>query len=360
MTSCQDIWHHRHKGRHHSCRQNIQGSKDIQQLRCIQCIQGCCRQERHQPQAQHQQTSCQDIWLHRCKGRHHSYRQSIQESKGIQQLQCIQCIQGCCRRERHQPQARHQQTSCQCIWLHRCKDRHHSCRQSILGSRGQHIQHRHQHHSHKIHRGELGQPTTMVPILTPMEPDTLARDLLMLSLKLMLLLSTATLDTLDTPELLDILTPLDTLPTTMVPTLTPMEPDILARGLLMLSLRLMPLSSTATLDTLDTPEWLDILTPLDTLPTTMVRTLTPMVPDILARGLLMPSLRLMLLFSMETMDTPDMLDMLLLTPLDTLDTVPMVPTPTPMVLTPTLDKQLNPSRRSTFHKHQTSKPKAST
>merc|ERR1712003_380339 len=99
----------------------------------------------------------------------------------------------------------------------------------------------------------------------------------------------------------------------------------------MLSLRLMPLSSTATLDTLDTPELLDILTPLDTLPTTMVLTLTPMVPDILARGLLMPSLRLMLLSSMET-----------------LDTVPMVPTPTPMELTPTLDKQLNPSRRSTF------------
>merc|ERR1712058_127538 len=113
-------------------------------------------------------------------------------------------------------------------------------------------------------------------------------------------------------------------------------------------------------DTLDTPELLDILTPLDTLPTTMVPTLTPMEPDTLARGLLMPSLRLMLLFSMETTDTPDMLDMLLLIPLDTLDTVPMVPTLTPMVLTPTLDKQKNPFRRSTFHKHQTSKSKAST
>merc|ERR1719348_1406642 len=158
QTSCQDIWHHRCKGKHHSCRQNIQGSKDIQQLRCILCIQGYCRQERHQPQAWHQQTSCQDIWLHRCKGRHHSYRQSIQESKGIQQLRCILCIQGCCRRERHQPQAWHQQTSCQCIWLHRCKGRHHSCKQSILGSRGKHIQHMLQHHSHKIHRGELGQP----------------------------------------------------------------------------------------------------------------------------------------------------------------------------------------------------------
>merc|ERR1712176_950306 len=193
-------------------------------------------------------------------------------------------------------------------------------------------------------------PTTMVPILTPMEPDTLARGLLMLSLRLMPLFSTATLDTLDTRELLDMLppTPLDTLPTTMVPTLTPMEPDILARGLLMLSLRLMPLLSTATSDT---PELLDILTPLDTLPTTMVPTLTPMVPDILARGLLMLSLRLMLLSSMETMDTLDILDMLLPTPLDTLDTVPMVPTPTPMELTPTLDKQLkNSLRRASIYK----------
>merc|ERR1712058_215894 len=143
----------------------------------------------------------------------------------------------------------------------------------------------------------------------------------------------------------------------MVPTLTPMEPDILARGLLMLSLRLMPLSSTATLDTLDTPEWLDILTPLDTLPTIMVPTLTPIVPDILARGLLMLNLRLMLLSSMETMDTPDILDMLLLTPLDTLDTVPMVPTPTPMELTPTLDKQLNQSRRSNIYKQPKIKSK---
>merc|ERR1712176_1106708 len=127
-----------------------------------------------------------------------------------------------------------------------------------------------------------------------------------------------------------------------------MEPDILARGLLMLSLRLMPLLSTATLDTLDTPELLDILTPLDTWATTMVPTLTPMVPDILARGLL--RLRLMLLSSMETMDTPDMLDMLLPTHLDTLDTVPMV-------LTPTLDKLLNTFRRSNIYKQPKIKSK---
>merc|ERR1719516_535659 len=106
----------------------------------------------------------------------------------------------------------------------------------------------------------------------------------MLSLRLMPLLSTATLDTLDTPELLDIPTPLDTLPTTTVPTPTPMVPDTLARGLLMPSLRLMLLSSMETMATLATLDMLVMLlpTPLDTLPTTMVPTLTPMEPDTLA------------------------------------------------------------------------------
>merc|ERR1712003_296365 len=143
------------------------------------------------------------------------------------------------------------------------------------------------------------------------------------------------------------------MPTTMVPTPTPMEPDTLARGLQMPSLRLTLLFSTETMDTLATPAILDMLppTPLDTLPTTMVPTLTPMEPDTLARGLLMLSLRLMLLSSMETMDTLAMLDMLLPTPLDTLDTVPMVPTPIPMELTPTLDKQLKISfRRASIYK----------
>merc|ERR1712142_292338 len=96
------------------------------------------------------------------------------------------------------------------------------------------------------------------------------------------------------------------------------------------------------------------------LPTTMVPTLTPMVPDTLARGLLMLSLRLMPLLStatLDTLDTPDMLDTLLLTPLDTLDTVPMVPTPTPMVLTPTLDKQFNTFRRTTIYKQPKIKSK---
>merc|ERR1712083_1093849 len=80
------------------------------------------------------------------------------------------------------------------------------------------------------------------------------------------------------------------------------------------------------------------LTPMDTLLTLtpMVLTLTLMVLGTLARGLLMLSLRLMLLSSIETMD---MLDTLPLTPMDTLGTVLMVPTPTPMVPTPTWDKK---------------------
>merc|ERR1712003_435682 len=171
----------------------------------------------------------------------------------------------------------------------------------------------------------------------------------MLSLRLMLLTQLSYMELMAMVDMLPP-TPWDTLPTTMAPTLTPMEPDTLARGLLMPSLRLMPLSS---MEIMDTPDMLDMLHPipldiLDTVP--MVPTLTPMVPDILARGLLMLSLRLRLLSSMETMDTPDMLDMLLLTPLDTLDTVPMVPTPTPMELTPTLDKLLNTFRRSNIYK----------
>merc|ERR1711892_834202 len=116
----------------------------------------------------------------------------------------------------------------------------------------------------------------------------------------------------------------------------------LARGLLMLSLRRMLLSSMALMDMLD---MLLPLTPMDIL--AMLPLLMPMVATLmliamnttLARGLLMLSLGLMLLSSMELMG---MLDMQLpLTPVDTLvmlDTLmPMVPTLMPMVPTPTLD-----------------------
>merc|ERR1719516_895853 len=105
----------------------------------------------------------------------------------------------------------------------------------------------------------------------------------------------------------------------------------------MLSLRLMPLSSMELMDMLDMLPLMpmDTLAMLDT-PMPMVPTPMPMVLGTLARGLLMPSPRLMLLFSMEL---TDMLDMLPPMPMDTLDTpTPMVPIPMPMVLTPTLDK----------------------
>merc|ERR1711915_434786 len=101
--------------------------------------------------------------------------------------------------------------------------------------------------------------------------------------------------------------------------------------------RLMLLSSMELMDMLD---MLPPPMPMDTLatPMLMVPTLMPMVPDTLARGLLMLSLRLMPLSSMVLMDMLDMLPPPML--MDTLATpMPMVLTPTPMALTPTLDKQ---------------------
>merc|ERR1719244_1519329 len=105
----------------------------------------------------------------------------------------------------------------------------------------------------------------------------------------------------------------------------------MARGLLMPSLRLMPrlipLFSTATLDTLDTLDTL-LTPPMDMLDTllTLPMVSVPMVVS-MARGLLMPSLRLMprliLLFSTATLDT---LDTLLTPPMDMLDTLPILPT----------------------------------
>merc|ERR1711892_1299561 len=132
-----------------------------------------------------------------------------------------------------------------------------------------------------------------------------------------------------------------------------MVPTTLAKGLLMLSLRprLMLLSSTEVMDMpdmllpltpmdmlhmLDTPMLLDMLVP-------MVLILMPelMVPTTLARVLLMLSPRLML--SMVPMDTLHMV--LLLMPI--LDTVLMVDTHTlmvhipPMGLIPTMDEKEN-------------------
>merc|ERR1711973_744850 len=178
---------------------------------------------------------------------------------------------------------------------------------------------------------------------------TLARGLLMLSLRLrlMLMLTTAplatmvwdmpTTDSMDTGPMLPLpipgllATPPPT-PTTMVPTGT------LARGPLMLSLRLMlmlmlttaPLATmvwdTPTTDTMDIGPMLPLPTPglLATPPPTP----TTMVPTgILARGLLMLRPMLMLTTApLATMvwDTPTT---------DSTDTGPMLPLPTTTVLT---------------------------
>merc|ERR1712063_134795 len=99
----------------------------------------------------------------------------------------------------------------------------------------------------------------------------------------------------------------------------PMAMATTERGLLMPSLRLMPMLTTMELTVLAMPDMAMVLAMLDTL--------LPMVAmPTTERGLLTPSPRLMLLFSMALMD---MVDMVLAMP----DTA-MVPTPTPMVPTP--------------------------
>ena len=76
----------------------------------------------------------------------------------------------------------------------------------------------------------------------------------------------------------------------------PMVPGTWARGLLMLNQRLKLLFSTKLMAMLATSP----LTLTDTLPSTpMVTTLTLMVPSTWARGVLMLSQRLMLLFCVE-------------------------------------------------------------
>merc|ERR1740131_158065 len=112
----------------------------------------------------------------------------------------------------------------------------------------------------------------------------------------------------------------------------------MARGLLMLSPRLIPLSSTALLDMVDTLPTLPMVSvPMDTLPT------LPM--DFMARGLLMLSPRLMPrlipLFCTALLDTVDTLPTLPMAMLDTLPTLPITMLPTDhSVPIPTLDKKL--------------------
>merc|ERR1719342_1445898 len=92
---------------------------------------------------------------------------------------------------------------------------------------------------------------------------------------------------------------------------------------------------------------------MDTLPTLipMVATLTPMAPGTWARGLLMLSQRLMPLFFMEL---TDMLATPPLTPTDILPTLtPMVATPMlmepDMALTPTWDKMFSSTSIHNIH-----------
>merc|ERR1711931_396457 len=115
--------------------------------------------------------------------------------------------------------------------------------------------------------------------------------------------------------------PMDTLPTPMDTLPTPM-----AGGLLMLSQRLMPrlipLSSMELLDTLATlPTLPTVSVPMDTLPTPM-----DTLPTLMARGLLMPSPRLM----------PRLIPLFSTALLDMVDTLPTDHS----VPIPTLDKKL--------------------
>merc|ERR1712168_618358 len=152
----------------------------------------------------------------------------------------------------------------------------------------------------------------------------MARGLLMLRPmpRLIPLFSTALLDMVDTlPTLPMVSVPMDSLPTPMDIMVT------MARGLLMLSPRpmprLIPLFSTAPLDMVDTlPTLPTVSVPMDTLPTTMDIMVT------MARGLLMLSPRLM----------PRLIPLFSTVLLDMVDTLPTLPTvsvpmdtlPTPM------------------------------
>ena len=135
-------------------------------------------------------------------------------------------------------------------------------------------------------------PSTMVAALTLMVPSTWARGLLMLNQTLMLLfcmelmaMLPPTLDTLATPDTLPTLTPMVANPMLMVPDMahtpsrdkkftTPsnqsihreLKLSVVARGLLMLSQKLMLLFSTELMAMLATPP----LTPTDTLPTLLL------------------------------------------------------------------------------------------
>merc|ERR1711997_755885 len=124
--------------------------------------------------------------------------------------------------------------------------------------------------------GTMDTPTATAMVTTM--DVILARDLLMLNLKLMLMPQSTMVDTMDTPVPMDMVcttvdTMVDTTDTPMPP-VTDM-PVTLARGLLMLNLRLMlmPLSTMVdTMDTLDTMVMAAVTTVMEAVTTVMVDT----------------------------------------------------------------------------------------
>merc|ERR1712217_833926 len=102
-------------------------------------------------------------------------------------------------------------------------------------------------------------------------------------------------DTMDTPTATAMVTTMDV---------------ILARGLLMLNLKLMLMPLSTMVDTMDTPVPMDMVcTTVDTMVDTMDTPMPPVtdMPVTLARGLLMPNLRLMLMLLSTMVDTTDTL-----------------------------------------------------
>merc|ERR1712241_346162 len=86
---------------------------------------------------------------------------------------------------------------------------------------------------------------------------------------------------------------------------------ILARGLLMLNLKLMLMPPFTMVDTMDTPMGMDMVcTTVDTMVDTTDTPMPPVtdMPVTLARGPLMPNLRLMLMLLSTMVDTTDTLD----------------------------------------------------
>merc|ERR1711988_914148 len=167
-----------------------------------------------------------------------------------------------------------------------------------------------------------------------------------LTLTLIPLFSTAPMDTV-TP----VSTPVFTTPLPMAPTTDPMlDTTILARDLLKpslkprLTLMLTPLFSTAPLDTV-TP----VCTLVFTTPMPMVPTTDPMLDTtILVRDLLKPSLKLMLMLRLIPTFFTVMVIPMLMVMLVFITPMPTAPTTTDLTDMPTGDKQLTESSQKNY------------